>query len=124
MNIADEDRFVWEAQAFEAFCETHKDIYSQAKKTKAPGQSFPNLYNYLKAVQEKYGFDSLYESYYKDVKDVRNYYTHNNPNLTITDRQKKNSSKLIHYFLRTSIAKEFGINNLKSSFFLIPKEEE
>ena len=123
VNVSDEDIFVWEAQAFEAFCETHSDIYSRAEKLKVGKQAFPNLRNYMLAVQEILGFSNLDESYYKDTKDVRNYYTHNNPNLEITERQKKNSYKLIHSFLRRSIAKIFEIDKLSDSLFLIPPEQ-
>lgn len=124
LNISDEDRFIWEAQAFEAFCEINESINTKANKLKAKNQAFPNLKNYLYAVQEEYGFDSMYEPYYKDVKDVRNCYTHNNPDLKVLERQEKNSYKLIHYFFRRCIAKEFGIKKIKSLFFLIPPEVE
>lgn len=123
VNVSDEDIFVWEAQAFEAFCETQANIYSKSESMKTTKHTFPNLRNYLLAAQEVFGFSSLDESYYKDAKDVRNFFTHNNPNLEITERQKKNSYKLIHSFLRRCIAKEFGIKHLKSSYVLIPAEK-
>ena len=122
VNVSDEDLFVWEAQAFEAFCEIQSNIYSRAESMKAENQAFPNLKNYMLAAQEVFGFSNLDESYFKDAKDVRNYFTHNNPNHEITERQKKNSCKLIHSFLRRCIAKEFGIIHLKSSYVLIPPE--
>ena len=124
MNVSDADRFVWDAQAFESFCESHGEIYAAAEAMKSPKQSFPNLRSYLAAAQSVLGFPGNYDSYFKNAKDVRNYYTHNNPEIKVTQNQEKNSYKLVHYYLRKSIAKVFGIPCLKSSFVLISEGEK
>lgn len=120
VNVQAEDVFIWEAQAFEILCETNKKIYDLAVSLKAPNQKYPNLYNYLLAAQTELNFSKHEDVYYYDIKEVRDYYTHNNPDKSITSNQKTNSFRLIHYILRKSISCIFVLPKIKGSYILIP----
>lgn len=103
-NVLLEDLFLWKCQAFELLCSLYSGIYEKAKSFTGKNQANPNLRNYLSAVSNIYGFcKTLDKKHFKDVKDVRDKLTHNNPIKTITETQKKNAFSLIDYFLIKTI---------------------
>lgn len=84
-------------------------------------QANPNLRNFLSAVNELYCFNPrLSNQYFKDLKEVRDKLTHNNPRKRISDVQEFNSYSLINYFFIKTFAKIMSIENIKSTLVLKP----
>lgn len=124
LNVSDEDLFIWRAQAFELLCALHHGIHDKAMALMADRQTFPNLKNNLMAAIDELGLHADHETYCIDAKNVRDFLTHNNPDREVTERQKKNSFKLIDYYLRRAMVYVFGIEGLGFFLCLIPPEQE
>lgn len=77
--MSEEDVFLWRCQAFELLCELNDTIYDEAIKLKENRQKAPNLRNYLEAINRVHHYVDCVDEDFKDVKEVRNQYTHNNP---------------------------------------------
>ena len=120
MNVSEDDLFIWRAQAFELFCTITEAVHNQAQQYINGKQQYPNLKNYMKAVETVYKIGVRDETYYTHTKDVRDYLTHNNPNKKVDERKKKNSYKLIEYFLTKSLATVMDIKHISFSLSLNP----
>lgn len=123
LNVSAEDLFLWRAQAFELLCTINQEIHNKAVSLRAEKQAFPNLKNNLIAAIDELGLGNIDEAYYSDAKNVRDYFTHNNPDKEVDDRQKKNSYKLMDHYLRKSMAVIFGVKGLSYAFWLEPPTE-
>lgn len=118
-NVLDEDLFLWKCQAFELLCSLYSNIREKANLLKEKRQANPNLKNFMSAVSSLYKFcETLDKKYYKDVKDVRDKLTHNNPMKTISEDQKKNAFSLIDYFLTKTIAVICEIGCISTNLWL------
>lgn len=122
-QVSDEDVFIWRCQSFELLCTLYKPLLDEAKRQiKNPKQSSPNLSNFLNALNIKHKFIECDKDYFDEVKDVRNVYTHYNPNKHISEREWKNASYLIKSALKTAIVYIMQLDIKSSDFgFLIPK---
>lgn len=96
-QISDEDVFIWRCQSLELLCTLCKPLFDEAKHhIKNPKrQSFPNISNFLEALNSKHKFIECDKTYFNEVKYVRNVYTHYNPEKHISEREWRNASHLI-----------------------------
>lgn len=118
-NVSPEDLFLWKCQAFELLCSLYSNIHEKANLLKEKKQANPNLKNYMSAVSSIYKLcETLDKKYYKDVKDVRDKLTHNNPMKTISEDQKKNAFSLIDYFLTKTIGVICEIDCISTNLLL------
>ncbi len=118
-NVSGEDLFIWRCQAYELLCSITKPILDKAITLKERRQANPNLKNFLSATNSIYKFSAnLDPQYYKDLKEVRDKLTHNNPLKVVTDLQKTNSFALIEYFLIKTIGKIMNIEGVPQSLYL------
>ena len=118
-NVLLEDLFLWKCQAFELLCSLYSGIYEKAKSFTGKNQANPNLKNYMSAVSSIYKLcETLDKKHYKDVKDVRDKLTHNNPMKTISEDQKKNAFSLIDYFLTKTIGVICEIDCISTNLML------
>ncbi len=118
-NVSPEDLFLWKCQAFELLCSLYSNIHKKANLLKEKKQANPNLKNYMSAVSSIYKLcETLDKKYYKDVKDVRDKLTHNNPMKTISEDQKKNAFSLIDYFLTKTIGVICEIDCISTNLLL------
>lgn len=103
--VSDEDVFIWRCQALELLCTLYSPLFQEAEKQKNnPSQQNPNLANFLEALNNKCAFISDKNVDFSVVKNVRNVYTHYNPQKHITEREWRNASFLIERALKVSIA--------------------
>lgn len=128
-QVSDEDVFIWRCQSLELLCTLYEPLLVEAKQQmKNPSKNpDPNLSHFLKALNFKRKFIECDKSYFNDVKDVRNVYTHYNPKKHISERQWWNSSHLIKSALKIALGyvMELDIEDI-GFFILIPpgtKEE-
>lgn len=121
-HVSKDDLFIWRCQAFELLCTIDPVVYSKATALKGPKQAHPNLKNFLSATNEIYGlFPNIDCHYFKDVKEVRDKLTHNNPKKAVTEDQKYNSQMLIDYFFTRTVMKTFQISGIPMCIALKPQ---
>lgn len=119
-QVSDEDVFIWRCQSLELLCTLHKPLFDEAKhQIKNPKQSFPNLTNFLEALNTKHKFINCDKSYFDEVKDVRNVYTHYNPNKHISEREWRNASHLIKIALKVALGYVMELDIKDSGFVLL-----
>lgn len=123
-QVSDEDVFIWRCQSLELLCTLYEPLFVEAKhRIKNPKkQTFPNLSNFLEALNNKCGFIECDKVYFDTVKDVRNVFTHYNPDKHISEREWCNSSHLIKIALKVALGYVMELDIEESSFyFLIPQ---
>ena len=118
LSVSKEDLFIWRCQAFELLCTLNPDIFQKADSLKAHKQQYPNLKNFLSAIKALYGIINVQPEYFRDVKDVRDVLTHNNPTKSVSDNQKKNSYSIMEVALSKAMAQIFGIKGIPTSLGL------
>ena len=123
-QVSDEDVFIWRCQSFELLCTLCQPLFDDAKQLiKTPKrQQFPNLSNFLGALNAKCHFINCDDSYFDKVTDVRNVYIHYNPNKHITDREWHNSTHLIDMALKVAIRYAMGLDITDIGFFILMPE--
>lgn len=116
-SVSLEDLFIWRCQAFELLCSINTQIIEKANLLKK--QQNPNLINLIEAVNSIFKiFENLDESFYKDLKNVRDKLIHNNPKKVVTQTQKENSYTLIEFFLIKTMCEIFSVKGISVSLFL------
>ena len=118
-RVTDEGLFIWRCQAFELLCALTEEIEVVARENLADTQSYPNIRNYLYAVNSKYDIAAIAEPHFSKTKDVRDILTHNNPRKTATDSQRKNAYNIIWHFLITTMGKIMGFKCHSPGLILI-----
>lgn len=128
-QVSDEDIFIWRCQSLELLCTLYEPLFFEAKqKMKNPSpKADPNLSNFLEALNVKRKFIECDKTYFNEVKNVRNVYTHYNPKKHVSEREWWNASHLINSALKVALGyvMELDIEDI-GFFFLIPpgtKEE-
>lgn len=122
LNVSQMDTCMWFCQAFELLCQLNDSIYKESMKLKAISQQFPNLKNYLDATNNLYHiWDGVSSKHFKDVKDVRDKITHNNPGKIVTETQKENARQLIELFFIKTVECILDINGIPLSAMLKPE---
>lgn len=120
INVAEEDLFIWRCQAFELLCTINTEIYDKAFSLKEEKQAYPNLKNFLMAVNDMYVIlKDLDAKFFVDVKNVRDKLTHNNPKKTVSDLQKENSYRLINLFLIKTMGEVLNIKGVSPEGFFL-----
>lgn len=104
-QVSDEDVFIWRCQSLELLCTLYKPLFDEAKqRIKEPKkQTFPNLSNFLGALNAKRKFIVCDNAYFDEVKKVRDVYTHYNPKKHISEREWWNASHLIQIALKAAL---------------------
>lgn len=123
-QVSVEDIFIWRCQSLELLCTLYQPLLDDAKRliNNPKKQSFPNLSNFLVALNAKCNFIMCDNAYFDEVKDVRNVYTHYNPNKHISEREWRNASHLIESALKAGVGYVMGLDIKDTGFFfLIPK---
>lgn len=122
-HVSDEDVFIWRCQSLELLCTLYKPLLDEAKlQIKNPKQSFPNLSNFLDALNIKHKFIECDKDYFDEVKDVRNVYTHYNPNKHVSEREWRNASYIVKRALKAALGFVMQLDIKNNDFgFLIPK---
>ena len=122
-HVSDEDVFIWRCQSLELLCTLYKPLLDEAKsQIKNPKQSFPNLSNFLDALNIKHEFIKCDKDYFDEVKDVRNVYTHYNPDKHVSEREWRNASYIIKSALKAALGFVMQLDIKNNDFgFLIPK---
>lgn len=128
-KVSPEDIYIWKCQAFELFCELTETIKAHGYSQLEPRQSYPNLRNYLISISSLYGIISNIAtnnaSCFMDAKDVRNDYTHHNPNKPVTDTQVRNATAIINHCLPAIMSKVIGFQcNLPLLMIVIPNKQK
>ena len=124
-NVSPEDLFIWRCQAFELLCSINKQIFEAATVLKDRKQANPNLKNFLSAVSSTFKIlERIDIQHYKDLKEVRDKLTHNNPQKRITSTQKENSFALIEFFVIKTMCSIFAINGVSASLILKPLDNQ
>lgn len=123
LNVSEDDLFIWRCQAFELLCTITEDIFVKANSLKGKNQANPNLRNFLNAVKALYGTLNVDSLYFKDIKEVRDKLTHNNPQKSVTDAQKKNAHELINWALVKTLAKIMDIEGIPLMYCLTPPDQ-
>lgn len=118
-DVSEEDVFLWRCQAFELLCELDNKLYREAIKLKDERQKEPNLRNYLEALNQVHHYINCQDDDFRDVKEVRNLYTHNNPKKMVSQRQWHNSTHLIQLALIEGIKYTFGMENKDCKAFYL-----
>lgn len=118
-NVSEEDVFLWRCQSFELLCELDDTIYTEALKLKDKRQKEPNLRNYLEALNQMHHYIDCEDEDLIDVKEVRNLYTHNNPQKLVSKRQWHNSMHIIQIALMEGIKYSFGMKNKECKGFYL-----
>lgn len=118
-QVSSEDLFIWRCQAFELLCQKNKEIWRIANAKRTAKQLYPNLKNCLVAVDEVFENKGFPKCHYSDVKNVRDVLTHNNPDKSVDDIQKKNSYALIECYLVDTISKVMGFRCYRPFFLLV-----
>lgn len=119
-QVSDEDVFIWRCQSLELLCTLYRPLFDEAKhQIVNPKQSFPNLSNFLGALNTKHEFIKCDKTYFDEVKDVRNVYTHYNPNKHISEREWRNSFHLIKIALKVAIGYVMELNIKNNGFLLL-----
>lgn len=128
-QVSDEDVFIWRCQSLELLCTLYEPLFFEAKQQmeNPSPKAHPNLTHFLEALNVKRKFIECDKTYFNEVKNVRNVYTHYNPAKHVSEREWWNASHLIKRALKVALVyvmkldiKDFGF------FFLIPpgtKEE-
>ena len=120
-HISKEDLFLWRCQAFELLCIINPLIKDKSISLKAKKQANPNLKNFLTAVSDIYKISTHLDSrYFRDLKDVRDKLTHNNPHKKISEDQKSNSYDLIEHFFVKTFSKVNNIKGMSTALGLKP----
>ena len=123
-NVSEDDLFIWRCQAFELLCTINSEIYTKALSYKDKHQSNPNLKNFLTAIKNLYDIVKVDNTYFRDVKDVRDKLTHNNPKKSVSETQKKNSREVINMAFLKTYSKIANITGIPSSMILSPTSEK
>ena len=120
-QVSVEDVFIWRCQSLELLCTVCQPLFDDAKQLiKNPKkQKFPNLSNFLGALNAKCHFIDCDDSCFDEVTNVRNVYTHYNPDKHITDREWYNSTHLIEMALKVAIRYVMGLDITDIGFFLL-----
>lgn len=120
-QVSDEDVFIWRCQSLELLCTLYKPLFDEAKqRIKEPKkQSFPNLSNFLGALNTKRKFIVCDNAYFDEVKKVRDVYTHYNPKKHISKREWWNASHLIQIALKAALGYVMGLKMDNIGFFIL-----
>lgn len=120
--VSEEDTFIWRCQALELLCTLYEPLLIESKRCMAnKKREAPNLREFMVALNNIHRFIECEETYFKEVKDVRNVYTHYNPKKHITEREWWNASHLIVVALNEALQYVFNLDvKAKEFFFLIP----
>lgn len=122
-QVSDEDIFIWRCQSLELLCTLYEPLFLEAKQQmKNPGpKTDPNLYHFLKALNVKHRFIECDKTYFIEVKNVRNVYTHYNPKKHVSEREWWNASHLIKNALKVALGYVMELDfEDREFFFLIP----
>lgn len=119
-QVSVEDVFIWRCQSLELLCTLYQPLLDDAKSLiKNPKkQSFPNLSNFLEALNAKCNFIKCDNTYFDEVKVVRNVYTHYNPDKHISEREWWNASHLIESALKAAVGYVMGLDIKNTGFFI------
>ena len=119
-HVSAEDVFIWRCQALELLCTLYAPLFSEAKACiQQSKQVEPNLVNFLEALSKKHKFIECETFYFYEVKNVRNVYTHYNPQKHITEREWWNSSHLIVMALNVALQYVFDLDVKEEDFFIL-----
>lgn len=118
-QVSVEDIFIWRCQSLELLCTLYQPLLDDAKRLirNPKKQSFPNLSNFLEALNAKCNFIKCDNTYFDEVKDVRNVYTHYNPDKHISEREWWNASHLIESALKAGVGYVMGLDIKDTGFF-------
>jgi len=114
-NLSDE--IIWLCQSIEALCNSVDEIYNSALQLIGPKQTYPNMGNYLKAIQDIYKLHSTldktqFDETIKIINKVRNKCIHNNPRLKTTEEELIKTAEFLKYTYTATIFKIVGIINI------------
>lgn len=123
-NLSDE--IIWYCQSLELLCNYIEEIYKKAELLRNPRQKFPNIRNYINAIQDIYDLFENYDELKLDnslttINDVRNKCIHNNPKLVISKEDMASAVKLLKFTYVSTIFKLIGIKNLDVNDIFNPK---
>lgn len=120
-QVSDEDVFIWRCQSLELLCTLYKPLFDEAKqRIKEPKkQPFPNLSNFLGALNTKQKFIVCDNAYFDEVRKVRDVYTHYNPKKHISKREWWNASHLIQIALKAALGYVMGLKMDNIDFFIL-----
>ena len=122
-NVSVEDIFIWRCQAFELLSTLYEPLWKEAKMyIKSRTRKDPNLRDFLEALNNKSPFIKCKKSYFEEVKQVRNVYTHYNPKKHITEREWYNASHLIEVALNVAVKYVFGLESKENDFLILQSD--
>lgn len=120
-QVSDEDVFIWRCQSLELLCTLYKPLFDEAKqRVREPKkQTFPNLSNFLGALNAERKFIVCDNAYFDEVKKVRDVYTHYNPKKHISEREWWNASHLIQIALKAALGYVMGLKMGNIGFLIL-----
>lgn len=119
--ISVEDVFIWRCQSLELLCTLCNPLFEEAKRRirNPQKQQFPNLSNFLEALNAKNKFINCDNTYFDEVKDVRNVYTHYNPERHISERKWQNAFHMVENALNAAVGYVIGLDIKNTGFFFL-----
>lgn len=123
-SVSKSDLFVWHCQALETLCQHHKTFYRIANRFKEE----KNLQNHRKKTSGNINLVDIlnaaevhftvslngHSTIFNDIKTVRDYYIHNNPNNQVTEKQILESFVFMEDFFIKIFSKVIGLNGINS----------